>query len=331
MPSYLHPGVYVEEIPSGSKPIEGASTSVAAFIGEPPRDPVNQAVLIHSWENYVDQFGGIYSESDTMGFAVQSFYLNGGNNAYIARISKSTTATLDINAVKASVGRVLKFSASSPGAWGSDLYIKITAGDKTTEFSLAVGHRESGVFKEDELLSKLNMIDTSADFVLKRINGVSRLITVEIMDKALGNSAPNAYLKGSLNPCWYSKSQDCRKHANHDFAKGSLFKQTIDGRINQIGKQRNQYHHQQRVGRLHLRRQYFITPNQTIHVSRLQYPTRTRLIKQSPKDCDKRIDHTQARQHFQALSTEHLAHKGHAAGRDMGKMPPTRSKYQCRQ
>ena len=32
MPSYLHPGVYVEEIPSGSRPIEGVATSVAAFI-----------------------------------------------------------------------------------------------------------------------------------------------------------------------------------------------------------------------------------------------------------------------------------------------------------
>jgi phage tail sheath protein FI len=29
MPSYLHPGVYMEEIPSGAKPIEGC----------PPRSP----------------------------------------------------------------------------------------------------------------------------------------------------------------------------------------------------------------------------------------------------------------------------------------------------
>ena len=33
MPTYLSPGVYVEEIPSGSAPIAGVSTSIAAFIG----------------------------------------------------------------------------------------------------------------------------------------------------------------------------------------------------------------------------------------------------------------------------------------------------------
>ena len=33
MPSYLSPGVYVEEVPSGSRPIEGVGTAVAAFVG----------------------------------------------------------------------------------------------------------------------------------------------------------------------------------------------------------------------------------------------------------------------------------------------------------
>ena len=31
MPTYLTPGVYVEEVPSANKPIEGVSTSVAAL------------------------------------------------------------------------------------------------------------------------------------------------------------------------------------------------------------------------------------------------------------------------------------------------------------
>ena len=33
MPTYLSPGVYVEEVPAGSRPIEGVGTSVAAFVG----------------------------------------------------------------------------------------------------------------------------------------------------------------------------------------------------------------------------------------------------------------------------------------------------------
>jgi phage tail sheath protein FI len=33
VPTYLSPGVYVEEVSSGSAPIAGAGTSVAGFIG----------------------------------------------------------------------------------------------------------------------------------------------------------------------------------------------------------------------------------------------------------------------------------------------------------
>ena len=33
MPTYLTPGVDVEEVPSTSKPIEGVGTAVAAFVG----------------------------------------------------------------------------------------------------------------------------------------------------------------------------------------------------------------------------------------------------------------------------------------------------------
>ena len=36
MPQYLSPGVYVEEVPSAVKPIAGAGTSTAAFVGQVP-------------------------------------------------------------------------------------------------------------------------------------------------------------------------------------------------------------------------------------------------------------------------------------------------------
>ena len=39
MPEYLAPGVYVEEIERGPKPIEGVATSTAAFLGATERGP----------------------------------------------------------------------------------------------------------------------------------------------------------------------------------------------------------------------------------------------------------------------------------------------------
>ena len=40
MPTYLSPGVYVEEVEAGSRPIEGVGTAVAAFVGLAEKGPV---------------------------------------------------------------------------------------------------------------------------------------------------------------------------------------------------------------------------------------------------------------------------------------------------
>jgi phage tail sheath protein FI len=44
--TYLTPGVYVEEVPSANKPIEGVGTSVAAFVGLSPFSPWRLACTV---------------------------------------------------------------------------------------------------------------------------------------------------------------------------------------------------------------------------------------------------------------------------------------------
>jgi Bacteriophage tail sheath protein len=86
MPSYKHPGIYVEEIPGSTKLITAADTCVAAFVGKARKGPVNMAERIQSFNDYKGTYGDIASEDDTMGLAVQSFYLNGGKSAVICRL-----------------------------------------------------------------------------------------------------------------------------------------------------------------------------------------------------------------------------------------------------
>ena len=45
MPEVLHPGVTVLEVPSAVRPIEGVSTSTAAFIGVADKGPVCGTIL----------------------------------------------------------------------------------------------------------------------------------------------------------------------------------------------------------------------------------------------------------------------------------------------
>ena len=57
MPTYLTPGVYVEEIPSANKPIEGVGTAVAAFVGLAPGGPVNTPMRISNWTQFAKIYG----------------------------------------------------------------------------------------------------------------------------------------------------------------------------------------------------------------------------------------------------------------------------------
>ena len=52
MPNYLSPGVYVEEVEAGSRPIEGVGTAVAAFVGLAAQGPFNTPTLVTNWSQF---------------------------------------------------------------------------------------------------------------------------------------------------------------------------------------------------------------------------------------------------------------------------------------
>ncbi len=88
MPSYLSPGVYVEEVASGTRPIEGVGTSVAAFVGLAPSGPLNEPTLVTNWSQYVAAFGD-FTEGYYLAHSVYGFFNNGGTVAYVVRVGGS--------------------------------------------------------------------------------------------------------------------------------------------------------------------------------------------------------------------------------------------------
>ena len=58
MPFYASPGVYVEEVPSGARPIGATGTSTAGFVGTAPDATarLNEAVAINSWSEFLRTF-----------------------------------------------------------------------------------------------------------------------------------------------------------------------------------------------------------------------------------------------------------------------------------
>jgi hypothetical protein len=87
MPIVLnYPGVYIEELPSAVHTITGVATSIAAFVGWADQGPINEAALVLSFPDFTNQFGGLDSRS-YLGYAVNQFFANGGQQAYIVRLA----------------------------------------------------------------------------------------------------------------------------------------------------------------------------------------------------------------------------------------------------
>ncbi|MBR0748774.1 phage tail sheath family protein [Bradyrhizobium japonicum] len=88
MPSYLSPGVYVEELDTGARPIEAVGTSTAGFVGIAPRADarVNEAVAVNNWSQFLREFVGDSKNSTPLANAVFGFFLNGGSRCYIVNL-----------------------------------------------------------------------------------------------------------------------------------------------------------------------------------------------------------------------------------------------------
>lgn len=104
MPEYLAPGVYLEEVPSGNKPIEGVSTSTAGVVGVTQRGPVGMPRLVTSFSEFQRVYGGLLDHRvftgglDALPYAAQGFFGNGGQRLYVSRIvgPGATRAEVDL-------------------------------------------------------------------------------------------------------------------------------------------------------------------------------------------------------------------------------------------
>jgi len=83
--SYLSPGVYVEEVDRGSKPIEAVGTNTVGFLGTCAKGPVNKPVFISNWSQFTNTFGD-FRDSQYLAHAVYGFFNNGGTRCFVNNV-----------------------------------------------------------------------------------------------------------------------------------------------------------------------------------------------------------------------------------------------------
>jgi phage tail sheath protein FI len=180
MAQVTYPGVYVEEVPSGVRPIAAVSTSVAGFIGVAEKGPINEAVKVFNFTEYQNRYGGFLPHA-YLSHAVFQFFNNGGTQCYVVRVAGANTATANIVLKDrgTTAQNSLTISASSPGASGNSLAVLITDGanDPGNEFNLLVFDQDA--LTPLETLANLSMVRGAPNFV-ETVTSASKYIRVTV-------------------------------------------------------------------------------------------------------------------------------------------------------
>ncbi len=169
MPEYLSPGVYVEEVDRGAKPIEGVGTAMPVFVGFSEKAEVKQEIdgeviirsvvgkaqLVTNWSQFVETFGE-FVEGAFMPYSVYGYFLNGGSRCYV--ISVKTIPHAQAPLLNAEGKPQLIARAKQAGFDGLKLRVKV----ESLEAPEPEGAKKGGKKDEDEGngngLSSFNLI-----------------------------------------------------------------------------------------------------------------------------------------------------------------------------
>ncbi|MBV8903632.1 MAG: phage tail sheath family protein [Acidobacteriia bacterium] len=87
------PGVYIQEVSTGPRPIQPVGTSTAAFLGVAPSQNAHlkEAFAVNDWSQFEREFIGDEKQSTDLALAVYGFFLNGGSRCYIVNLGSDGT------------------------------------------------------------------------------------------------------------------------------------------------------------------------------------------------------------------------------------------------
>ena len=179
MPTYLSPGVYVEEVEAGTRPIEGVGTAVAAFVGIAAQGPYNEPTLVTNWSQFTQTFGD-FVEGSYLAHAVYGFFQNGGGVCYVVRVGgngDAASARAELTTGGEQKLGSYRIHALDAGPAGNDITVEVAdapAGASDDTFKLIVKQAGKVAEEFDNVTTKKGKQN-----VVTLVNTQSKLIRLE--------------------------------------------------------------------------------------------------------------------------------------------------------
>ena len=227
MPEYLAPGVYIQEIETGPRPIEGVSTSTTGFVGQTERGPTAPRLLT-SWDEFIRWYGSYVDRVNDpntaitpnrfLPYAVRGFFDNGGQRLFVARVTGPNAQTASGTLPGAPNNSTV--TAVGPGAWGNKILLRVQdAGlnrpntSTANWFRLTIAYYRDGVpnpFVDPskpqspqpdtlEDFDNLSIIPTDLNYAQTVVNGASRLIRFTQQGRPTNVDFPNVQLQNGTD------------------------------------------------------------------------------------------------------------------------------------
>lgn len=186
-----YPGIYIEELPTSTRTIAAAPTSITVFIGytHPFKTKTfAKPIRIFSFSDYEREFGGLYRHErldNSVAYAVQQFFLNGGSDAYVIglqprfyKLEGVPTYQRDFVQTQATIGTSIVLEARDPTDVLSPMTVAVRQKGSATvaDITIAYGSRVE-VYRDVTLDS-----NDTANFIEVRLAGSALVELVEVSD-----------------------------------------------------------------------------------------------------------------------------------------------------
>lgn len=210
MPQYLSPGLYVEEVNSGSKPISAVGTSVAAFVGFTEKRPEGnngEPFLVTNWTQFVEAFGG-FIPGAYLPLSVYGYFLNGGSICYIQSIMTMTPAASNGSTAPSSEPTVLQLPGKSVpalevqpiGTSAITVVVQPPSGGAEDQFKLVIRSADG----TEETYDDLSLAPTAKNNAVKVVNRSSKLVKLKDLNTTAAlpdrQPTPGTYELAAIQP-----------------------------------------------------------------------------------------------------------------------------------
>jgi uncharacterized protein len=194
-----YPGVYIEEVPSGVRPITGVATSIAGFVGYFARGPMNEALRLLSAADFEREYGGLRADS-LASYGLQQFFLNGGQQAWVVRTAGGDPEFASIDMQDVDGNGTFQVRAVSQGEWGNNLRVNVDYGttDPANTFNLFVAELVNGNVVNSESFLNLTTTPGTRRYAVDVIENESKLIRLEALVEPPTRPAPTGTVSAAI-------------------------------------------------------------------------------------------------------------------------------------